>query len=224
VFQVRNTIDSRIYAMKVVRLSSSGLNGNNINNNNHDNDTTITTTTTERSKILREAKVLSSLRNNNHVVRYYSAWVEKGEVSFSGEEDGSFLDSATISDGYSSSSWKNSTMSSDEAAPDSAEDVCNLCQSIYRDWEVSFEHWGLIDSVLQPLDLCIPCYKKSIPDRVDASKITIREKQQGTPRLLVHYHGILRVDIDRSHCRCRRQNHLELLFSNGERSGTFTWS
>jgi translation initiation factor 2-alpha kinase 4 len=56
--------------------------------------------------------------------------------------------------------------------------------SPYRDWEVSFEHWGLIDSILQPLDLCILCYNKSIPDRVDASKITIREKQQVPPDCL----------------------------------------
>jgi serine/threonine protein kinase len=53
--------------------------------------------------------------------------------------------------------------------------VCSLCHNHYRDWEVSFEHWGLIDSVLQPLNLCTVCYLASIPpDAVDRSEIHIR--------------------------------------------------
>jgi hypothetical protein len=63
-------------------------------------------------------------------------------------------------------------------APDATTNpVCHLCQSTYKDWEVSFEHWGLIDAVLQSFDLCIPCYKESIPSTVDVSKISVREKQ-----------------------------------------------
>jgi serine/threonine protein kinase len=55
--------------------------------------------------------------------------------------------------------------------------ICHLCQTAYKDWEASFEHWGLIDAVLQPLNLCIPCYMRSIPSDVDTSNISIRPRQ-----------------------------------------------
>ena len=59
----------------------------------------------------------------------------------------------------------------------SADPTCQLCRSRYRDWEVGFEHWGLLDSVLQPLDLCKSCYRDSIPPDVDQGAIVIRDKR-----------------------------------------------
>jgi serine/threonine protein kinase len=56
--------------------------------------------------------------------------------------------------------------------------VCNLCSQPYADWEVSFENWGLLDSVLRPLNLCVDCYRTSLPpEHVDNDAIVIREKR-----------------------------------------------
>ena len=60
-YKVTNRIDSRVYALKSIQLSA------NIN-------------ATERSRVLREAEVLSSL-NSEHVVRYYAAWIEKADLA-----------------------------------------------------------------------------------------------------------------------------------------------
>ena len=60
-YKVTNRIDSRVYAPKSIQLSA------NIN-------------ATERSRVLREAEVLSSL-NSEHVVRYYAAWIEKADLA-----------------------------------------------------------------------------------------------------------------------------------------------
>ena len=211
VLLVRNKIDLKLYAMKVVPLQM-------LNNNNNDDDQN-----NNKERVLREAKVLSSLRSNDHVVRYYSAWMEKGEssvfataASSSGANNttSSFDDERTQSDYYfssfsttTSSSWEKNQSSKNTGSGCSKSEggegktklrdqqqtrqqqlpktICNLCHSKYRDWEVSFEHWGLIDSVLQPLNLCIPCYKKSIPDHVDTSNITIREKKVLTDCLFI---------------------------------------
>jgi serine/threonine protein kinase len=54
--------------------------------------------------------------------------------------------------------------------------VCHLCKSSYKDWEVSFEQWGLIDAVLQPFNLCTKCYMDSLPPDVDSSTLVTREK------------------------------------------------
>uniref|UniRef100_A0A7S4MVH2 Protein kinase domain-containing protein n=1 Tax=Odontella aurita TaxID=265563 RepID=A0A7S4MVH2_9STRA len=86
--------------------------------------------------------------------------------------------------------------------------VCNLCHSPYKDWEVSFEHWGLIDAVLQPLDLCTDCYRKSVPPSVDASSISIREK-----RVLDEYLFILmeycEMTLSEAAAECRRRRTAE---------------
>ena len=66
----------------------------------------------------------------------------------------------------------------------SSDPACNLCHAAYVDWEVNLEQWGLIDAVLQPLDLCVDCYKKSIPAHVDGSAIPIREKRRTFPDCL----------------------------------------
>ena len=135
VWKVRNKVDGHIYAMKRVSDYSQA--------------------------VLREVEMLSSIHHEN-VVRYYGAWVEKGEDSANTDGEGSSYEP-----------W----MSEKSLEEDSIDPVCHLCQSSYRDWEVSFEHWGLLDSVLQPLDLCTDCYLKSIPKEMDASDITIRERK-----------------------------------------------
>jgi eukaryotic translation initiation factor 2-alpha kinase 4 len=56
--------------------------------------------------------------------------------------------------------------------------TCHLCRMKYRDWEVSLDHWGLIDAVLQPMDLCFDCYQTSLPSHVDATQIAVRHPQQ----------------------------------------------
>ena len=136
VVKVRNKVDGHVYALKQV------------------SDFT--------KNVLREVQVLSSI-DHEHVVRYYGAWVEKGE-----EPNGSVDGSEEI--------WTTSAPSSGK--DDNVVDPrCHLCEKSYRDWEVSFAEWGLIDSVLQPLDLCQDCYLKSIPKGVNVSDISIREKQ-----------------------------------------------
>jgi translation initiation factor 2-alpha kinase 4 len=137
VYKVRNKVDGHVYAMKQVSDFSK--------------------------HVLREVHVLSSI-DHEHVVRYYGAWVEKGE-ELKGSVDGS-EEIWTASE--SSKSGKDDVV---------VDPTCHLCQTSYRDWEVSFAEWGLIDSVLQPLDLCQDCYLKSIPKGVNISDISIREKQ-----------------------------------------------
>lgn len=137
VWKVKNRVDGHVYAMKRVSDFSKS--------------------------ILREVEVLSSIHHEN-VVRYYGAWVEKGDELNEDDETASSLDDP----------W---TPTSQTSLEENVEDpVCQICGSSYRDWEVSFEHWGLLDSVLQPLNLCIDCYLKSIP-KSDVSDISIREKK-----------------------------------------------
>lgn len=158
-YRVRNLTDGRFYALKSVRLAAS-------------------IDAEERSKVLREVQVLSSLSNEN-VVRYYAAWVERGDLS-EGEDSSSFASSSEVSV---------SIMSSVGGGADAAQHpTCNLCQSSYTDWEVGFEHWfGLLDAVLQPLSLCQACYLKSLP-RADADAITetnaIRSRAPALPEYL----------------------------------------
>jgi translation initiation factor 2-alpha kinase 4 len=139
--RVRNRVDSREYALKSVRLSSS-------------------VGSEQRSKVLREVELLSRL-HSEHVVRYYSAWVEKGDAAARAPDV---------------ESWSTSELSASGSAVASEDPVCNLCGSAYKDWEVSFEQWGLLDAVLQPLCLCSQCYMSSLPSGEDHSSITVREK------------------------------------------------
>lgn len=140
--RVRNRVDSREYALKSVKLSS-------------------TVDSEKRNKVLREVELLSRL-NSDNVVRYYSAWVEKGDAS------------ARLTDVESLSTSEPSASVSAAAACE--DPVCNLCSSTYKDWEVGFEQWGLLDAVLQPLCLCSQCYMSSLPPGEDHSSITVREK------------------------------------------------
>lgn len=138
-YRVKNRVDSQIYCLKSILISPDNV-----------------------SEVLREVQVLSSL-HSDRVVRYYAAWVEKGEMNAENGDD-------------NQDEWTPSVTSISNQSQD-IDPVCHLCQSPYKDWEASFAHWGLIDAVLQPLDLCIPCYMKSIPDDVDTSNISIRPKQ-----------------------------------------------
>ena len=147
--RVRNRVDSREYALKSVKLSS-------------------TVDSEKRNKVLREVELLSRL-NSDNVVRYYSAWVEKGDGS------------AKLTDVCSrlfrfDESLSTSEPSASASAAAYEDPVCNLCRSTYKDWEVSFEQWGLLDAVLQPLCLCSQCYMSSLPPGEDHSSITVREK------------------------------------------------
>ena len=149
VYRVRNKVDNNIYALKSILLPQHK----------------------DTSSVLREVQALSSL-NSEHIVRFYTSWVEKGEQNWSlhGNDDESSVQSNDLNE------W---TLTSDSsiAAHDTPDPTCQLCRSAYKDWEVSFANWGLIDAVLQPLDLCVDCYKKSIPSDVDVERILIQEKE-----------------------------------------------
>ena len=138
---------------------------------------------TERQRVLREAEVLSSL-NSEHVVRYYAAWIEKADLA------------AAAGDG--SCSWTEpSACSSDAGGEESASFECHLCRSEYQDWEVSFEQWGLLDSVLQPTCLCTDCYLRSVP-QVDASAIRIKRRLPECLFILMEYCELTLVDAMRT--------------------------
>jgi len=107
-------------------------------------------------------------------VRYYGAWIERGEI----EKEGNDNDTATCNNNSSfSSEFGSTTSNNDNDTANRHVEICNLCDQQYTDWEISYEQWGLIDSVLHPLNLCTVCYKKSLPPNIDASAIDIREKQ-----------------------------------------------
>uniref|UniRef100_A0A7S4R2Z3 Protein kinase domain-containing protein n=1 Tax=Ditylum brightwellii TaxID=49249 RepID=A0A7S4R2Z3_9STRA len=145
---VRNTIDSRLYAMKIVKIDTHGNNNKTQRREKKEEEEQ----KEYYERVLREAKVLSGLRSDN-VVRYYNAWVEQVELRDE-EED-------CNEEEYSSFTLHHN--SSQEQTTAISDPTCHLCKESYKDWEVSFEQWGLIDAVLQPLDLCIDCYKQSIP-------------------------------------------------------------
>jgi translation initiation factor 2-alpha kinase 4 len=152
-YKVRNKVDSRIYAMKTVKLGG-GIG------------------TEECDRVLREVQLLSDV-NGDNVVRYYGAWLEKGDLasssSIQGSED-SFGSYELSSEAPSFSDAELAQLDLEQGP------ACHLCKSFYKDWEVSFEQWGLIDAVLQPLNLCTTCYMDSVPPAVDSSTIVIREK------------------------------------------------
>ena len=133
------------------------------------------TTEEECARVLREVEVLSGVSDDN-VVRYYGAWLEKGDMASSsilqGEQHNSFDESYQFSE-TTTTGTELALLGDLEQYP-----TCHLCKSFYKDWEVSFEQWGLIDAVLQPLNLCTKCYIDSLPQEVDSSTIVIREKQK----------------------------------------------
>ena len=82
------------------------------------------------------------------------------------------------------------SVSSDAGGDEGASFECHPCREQYRDWEASFEQWGLLDSVLQPTCLCTDCYLRSVP-QVDASAI---RTLPAAPSAL-HSDGIPRFDL-----------------------------
>lgn len=150
-FKAKNRVDGKIYALKRVYLGTS--------------------VEDDARKVLREVEVLSSL-NSENVVRYFAAWIEKGSDLGSTTQDGGSLGSS-----WSFSFSTNVTGDQDDTnnSTQKQDPVCNLCQFTYKDWEVGFEQWGLLDAVLQPKFLCTSCYKDSLPSDVDVSTIRIRE-------------------------------------------------
>jgi len=165
VYKVRNRLDSRIYALKRVRISK-----NHKKMRFHE-----ALSNASSCKVVQEAQVLSSLQHDN-VVRYYGAWTETSGTPLQHDCDRSESQLSHLS----SWSFGETTTSNTSSTMNISEDlhyVCHLCQSNYQDWEVSFEHWGLLDAVLQPLDLCIDCYLKSLPPESDIQEPQIRLKQ-----------------------------------------------
>lgn len=165
-YKVRNRVDSNIYALKKIPLK-----GNNAVID-HEN----------AKKVLREVEVLSSL-NHEHIVRYYAAWIEEGDPSYQ-EDIVTSVSSDEANYCFSGTTWSHefnddsrNLSARQEGSPPQQDPVCHLCQKSYTDWEVSFEQWGLIAAVLQPLDLCTECYMKSLPPEVDVSDIHIRDKK-----------------------------------------------
>jgi eukaryotic translation initiation factor 2-alpha kinase 4 len=165
-FKVKNRVDGKIYALKRVYLGQA--------------------LEDDVKRVLREVEVLSSL-NSENVVRYYAAWVEKG---------GDQSSSVCSEDFYSENSSWSYSLPSDTTGDNSRANttgaqkknhVCHLCQSTYKDWEVSFEQWGLLDAVLQPKFLCTSCYKESLPADVDVSTIRIRETMPFYLFILMEY-------------------------------------
>lgn len=154
-FLVKNIVDSQYYALKVVRAGNGAVFG-----------------AEECRKVLREVDMLSGESLSNHVVRYYAAWVER--CAFPSAPDG-----VSSTEGAEGFSFPSNSLSPDatEKEMSQMDPVCNLCKSSYRDWEVSFEHWGLLDAVLQPMNLCVECYKESVPLHVDFAAIAIREQR-----------------------------------------------
>ena len=193
---VRNVVDSRLYALKCVVLGSNEQFG-----------------TEACKRVLREVDALSSLKND-HVVRYYGAWVERGTIE--AEDDSSTVDlqrgessyaetTDSYTEYYPNSSARADRPSTDAACSISQEDneqqleqqcMCNLCHKEYVDWEVSFESWGLLESVLQPLNLCVDCYKNSIPEHIDTEAIVIREKRRMMPECLYILMGYAGNDLN----------------------------
>ncbi|TPX34299.1 hypothetical protein SmJEL517_g03036 [Synchytrium microbalum] len=82
VFKVRNRVDSRVYAVKKIRLVSSG----------------------DVSKLLREVQSLSRIQNQ-YIVRYYQSWFEEsdGSVWHADSEDEFSSSSEDDEDSYSES-------------------------------------------------------------------------------------------------------------------------
>mmetsp|Transcript_13335 Transcript_13335/g.33551 ORF Transcript_13335/g.33551 Transcript_13335/m.33551 type:complete len:574 (+) Transcript_13335:52-1773(+) len=209
VYKVRNKLDSKCYALKVVPMPESNdmprgasmVSSSSFDiryDNNHsgvtgDSESSSSSSSSSLRRVLREVEILSSIPSNDNVVRYYSAWVEDTHD----EEDlisrNNNFDE--ISQSCGTSSYSDSYDRSREESLDSSagpplvhnhsKPVCHLCKLPYIDWEVGFEYWGLIDSVLQPLDLCVECYKQSLPDHVDTSKMTIRKAKTSRRRLYI---------------------------------------
>ena len=196
VYLVEHKLDGKLYAMKVVAAPRSDMDFN---------------------KVLREVQVLSSIQNE-HVVRYYSAWVEKTTNTNNGHHLLTTSSSTTTTTSASfgdvvDTSYNTTTTTANDVVSNEEDPICNLCHSNYKDWEVSFESWGLIDAVLQPLDLCVECYTKNLPDDIDTTTITIRLQQS---------RGALRnfLYIVMEYCECTLTDVISASTNNGNSSTT----
>ena len=179
IYQVQHKLDGRIYALKRVKLS------------NFDSDTKSTenglSSTPDDAEVIREVQVLSRLQHEN-VVRYYGAWVERHDDAFIENETNQDRNNDTWgseSESIDLNPFNVSTHSSSSPIQTSKAPICHLCSNSYVDWEVSFEQWGLINSVLQPLDLCTKCYLMSLPEGIDPSEIQIQEQRQAANYLYI---------------------------------------
>ena len=165
---VRNVVDQKLYALKCIKLEERLTTTTNDNESNSCGEDGTTKTLSSSNKVLREVEALSSLRSDN-VVRYYAAWVERGEI-----EGGNSNENEEENDSsFSSELFDKSTDNTSTKHKTTNEETCNICNQQYTDWYVSYEQWGLIDAVLQPLNLCTICYKKSLPSN---TSVDIREK------------------------------------------------
>ena len=206
VYKVRNKLDSKCYALKVVPMpesndmpggatmvSSSSFDIRYDNNHVLVTGDSASSSSSSLRRVIREVEILSSIPSNDNVVRYYSAWVEDTHdeddlLSRTNDFDeiSQSCETSSYSDSYDRS--REESLDSSAGPPlvhDHSKPVCHLCKLPYIDWEVGFEYWGLIDSVLQPLDLCVECYKQSLPDHVDTSKMTIRKAKTPRRRLYI---------------------------------------
>ena len=177
IYQVRHKLDGRIYALKRVKLSNfhseSRLNKN------------VASSIPDDDEVIREVQMLSRMQHEN-VVRYYGAWVERHDDAFiENDLDQNGNRMSLGSESHDVHSTKISTVSSEPSTRTIRTPICHLCNAPYVEWEVSFEQWGLIDSVLQPLDLCKNCYLTSLPDSIDRSDIHIREQQHAADYLYI---------------------------------------
>jgi eukaryotic translation initiation factor 2-alpha kinase 4 len=173
VYQVQHKLDGCIYALKRVKLTCT----------KKAKYTTVTNGLSALSddSVQREVQTLSRIYHEN-IVRYYGAWIERHDDGFM-EIDIAKDDQKTSKENPELASFfldESSCGSSDQNVYQSkiTTPICHLCQNHYKDWEVTFEQWGLINSVLQPLDLCTNCYLNSLPDTIDPNEIHIREQKQ----------------------------------------------
>jgi translation initiation factor 2-alpha kinase 4 len=212
VHKVRNRIDSHIYALKRVPLKLTATAAATQAVAAVASRSSSASSCQEQA--LQEVQVLSRLQHEN-VVRYFGAWVERAECEHDGDDDGDDDRTGTSrrsesETGYypASLSWSDNNISGGGGGVYSEEDVdvdasksknrsipspvlvctCQLCQSPYQDWEVSLEHWGLLDAVLQPLNLCVDCYLKSLPPSNDGDDLesSLDNTRTGT----IHPHHI----------------------------------
>jgi eukaryotic translation initiation factor 2-alpha kinase 4 len=174
VYKVQHRLDGCIYALKRIKLSRS-------NEGRYFNWESGVAPLSDDS-VLREVQMLSRI-NHENVVRYYGAWIERHDNGFLENENDANGEIHDVSFETTEGSRLNhllSSVGSNDTAnkPRISTPICHLCYDHYKDWEVSFEQWGLINSVLQPLDLCTNCYLKSLPETINTKAIDIREKKE----------------------------------------------
>eukprot|EP00457_Paulinella_chromatophora_P004132 gb/GEZN01004142.1/.p1 GENE.gb/GEZN01004142.1/~~gb/GEZN01004142.1/.p1 ORF type:complete len:666 (-),score=79.37 gb/GEZN01004142.1/:19-1737(-) len=52
---------------------------------------------------------------------------------------------------------------------------CNICHSEYEDWEVKYEEWSALNASMQPLNLCVACYRHALQEiGLDASRVSVQ--------------------------------------------------